>query len=170
MCSGRASPSASQRSSPPPGVAASPSDTIRRCGRAPLQSRASPRGEKVVAGSPSVGSQRTYALLGYLRLDRNIFPAIEDLQDREELRVAGRVEFKRFWSAFASAVLDLTNRREDPLSLADGFDPVRHRVGVQYEDDCLRAGITWRRDYQDTGDARRGNSFLLSLAFTNLGR
>ena len=118
----------------------------------------------------TIGSRTTYALLGYLRLDRNIFPAIEDLQDREELRVAGRVQFKRFWSAFASGVIDLTNRREDPLSLADGFDPVRHRVGVQYEDDCLRAGLTWRRDYQDTGDARRGNSFLLTLAFTNLGR
>ena len=30
--------------------------------------------------------------------------------------------------------------------------------------------LTWRRDYQDTGDARRGNSFLLTLAFKNLGR
>ena len=118
----------------------------------------------------TVGTRSTYLLVGYLRLDRNIFPAIEDLQDREELRVGGRVQFKRFWSAFASAVVDLTNRAEDPFSLADGFDPVRHRIGVQYEDDCLRAGLTWRRDYQDTGDARRGNSFLLTLAFTNLGR
>ncbi|WP_419808226.1 LPS-assembly protein LptD [Sphingomonas sp.] len=118
----------------------------------------------------TIGSRSTYALIGYLRLDRNIFPAIEDLQDREELRVAGRVQFKRFWSAFASGVIDLTNRAEDPLSLADGFDPVRHRVGIQYEDDCLRLGATWRRDYQDTGDARAGNAFLLTLAFTNLGR
>ena len=118
----------------------------------------------------SVGSRSTYALVGYLRLDRNIFPAIEDLQDREEARVAGRVQFKRFWSAFGSAVIDLTNRSEDPLSQSDGFDPVRHRLGVQYEDDCIRLGITWRRDYQTNGDARKGNSFLLTLALTNLGR
>lgn len=118
----------------------------------------------------TVGSQSTYLLLGYIRLNRDIFPAIEDLQDREEARVAGRVQFARFWSAFASAIVDLTDRREDSLSVADGFDPVRHRLGVQYEDDCLRLGITWRRDYQDTGDARSGNSFLLTLAFTNLGR
>lgn len=118
----------------------------------------------------TVGTRTSYALVGYLRLDRNIFPAIEDLQDREELRLAGRVQFKRFWSAFASVVIDLTDRAEDPLSLADGFDPVRHRVGVQFEDDCLRLGLTWRRDYQDTGDARAGNAFLLTLAFTNLGR
>jgi len=118
----------------------------------------------------TVGSRSTYALVGYLRLNRDIFPAIEDLQDREEVRVAGRVQFARFWSAFGSSVIDLTDRTEDPFSLADGFDPVRHRVGVQYEDDCLRLGLTWRRDYRNTGDARRGNSYVLTLALTNLGR
>ncbi|WP_410482770.1 LPS-assembly protein LptD [Sphingomonas sp. A2-49] len=118
----------------------------------------------------TIGSRSTYILAGYLRLNRNIFPRIEDLQDREEARVAGRVQFARFWSVFGSAVVDLTDRSEDPLSLANGFDPIRHRLGVQYEDDCLRLGATWRRDYQDTGDARSGNSFLLTLALTNLGR
>ena len=71
---------------------------------------------------------------------------------------------------FGSISIDLTDRAEDALSLADGFDPVRHRLGVAYEDDCLRLGVTWRRDYERTGDARSGNSFLLSLAFKNLGR
>ncbi|MEA1084561.1 LPS assembly protein LptD [Sphingomonas sp. CD22] len=118
----------------------------------------------------TVGSRSTYILAGYLRLNRNIFPAIEDLQDREEVRLAGRVQFARFWSVFGSTVIDLTDRSEDPQSLSDGFDPIRHRLGVQYEDDCLRLGMTWRRDYQDTGDARSGNSFLLTLALTNLGR
>jgi LPS-assembly protein len=46
---------------------------------------------------------------------------------------------------------------------------VRHRLGIAYEDDCLTLGITWRRDYQDSGDARRGNSFLLRLVLRNLG-
>ncbi len=118
----------------------------------------------------TIGSRSTYVLAGYLRLNRNIVPAIEDLQDREEARVAGRVQFARFWSVFGSAIVDLTDRREDPQSFSDGFDPIRHRLGVQYEDDCLRLGATWRRDYQDTGDARSGNSFLLTLALTNLGR
>ena len=118
----------------------------------------------------TIGSRQTYVLAGYLRLNRNIFPAIEDLQDREEVRLAGRMQFARFWSVFGSTVIDLTDRSEDPQSLSDGFDPIRHRLGVQYEDDCLRLGMTWRRDYQDTGDARGGNSFLLTLALTNLGR
>lgn len=118
----------------------------------------------------TVGTRGTYALLGYLRLDRDIQPANEDLRDREEVRVAGRIQFARFWSAFGSAVVDLTNRDEDVLSVADGFDPIRHRLGVEYEDDCIRLGFTWRRNYRRTGDARAGNGFLLTLALTNLGR
>ncbi|SFP37572.1 LPS-assembly protein LptD [Sphingomonas rubra] len=117
----------------------------------------------------TVGSRSTYALIGYLKLNRDI-DLVEDLRDREEIRLAGRVAFARFWSLYGSTVVDLTNRAEDPLSVADGFDPIRHRLGVQYEDDCLRLGLTWRRDYRQIGDARQGNNFLLSLAFKNLGR
>jgi LPS-assembly protein len=118
----------------------------------------------------TLGSRSTYVQLGYLRLNRNIGPALEDLRDREEARVGARVQLARFWSVSGSTLIDLTNANEDPLSLADGFEPVRHRLGVTYEDDCLRLGLTWRRDYATTGDARRGNSFLLGLAFKNLGR
>ena len=117
----------------------------------------------------TIGSRSTYVLAGYLRLDRNITD-LEDLRDREEIRLGGRVQIARFWSAFASAVIDLTDREEDPLSLADGFDPLRHRIGVQYQDDCLTLGFTYKRDYQNFGDARAGNSYLLTLAFKNLGR
>lgn len=118
----------------------------------------------------TVGSRDTYVQLGYLRLNRNIGPALEDLQDREEARMGARVQLARFWSVSGSILVDLTNRDEDILAQTDGFEPVRHRLGVSYEDDCLRLGLTWRRDYETTGDARRGNSFLLSLAFKNLGR
>jgi len=118
----------------------------------------------------TVGTKRTYLLFGYLRLNRNIAPTLEDLRDREELRLGARVGFARFWSIFGSTTIDLTDKNEDPQSLADGFEPIRHRLGVQYEDDCLRLGLTWKRDYQNTGDAKAGNSFLLTLAFKNLGR
>lgn len=118
----------------------------------------------------TVGTRSTFATIGYLRLNRNIGFALEDLQDREEARVGARVQIARFWSMFGSAVIDLTDREEDPASLASGFEPVRHRLGVEYEDDCLRLGVTWKRDYQTAGDARRGNSYLLTLALKNLGR
>ena len=64
----------------------------------------------------------------------------------------------------------LTSRREDPFSLSDGFDPIRHRLGIAYDDECIELGLTWRRDYETSGDARRGNSFLIRVALRNLGR
>ncbi len=118
----------------------------------------------------TVGSRSTYVQLGYLRLNRDIGSALEDLQDREEARVGARVQVAHFWSISGSALIDLTDRNEDILSQSDGFQPVRHRLGITYEDDCLRLGVTWKRDYETTGDAVRGNSFLLTLAFKNLGR
>ena len=117
-----------------------------------------------------IGGRQTYATIGYLRLNRDIDPAIEDLRDREEIRLGGRVKFANYWSIFGSTVIGLTGRQEDPLSMADGFEPVRHRLGVAYDDDCIEIGVTWRRDYETTGDFRRGNTFLFRVALKNLGR
>jgi LPS-assembly protein len=117
----------------------------------------------------TVGSAGTYAEIGYLRLDRNITAGIEDLKDREELRFAGRVAFARYWSLFGSGVFNLTDRAEDPLLGSDGFQPLRTRVGVAYQDDCLELALTWRRDYVATGDAEKGNTFELRFVLRNLG-
>lgn len=116
----------------------------------------------------TVGNERTYAEVGYLRLNRDI-TSVEDLQDREELRAAGRFAFARNWSVFGSTAINLTDRQEDPLNTSDGFQPLRTRLGVAYSDDCLELAITWRRDYVATGDAGRGNTFQLYLALRNLG-
>ena len=116
----------------------------------------------------TVGSRGTYVQVGYLKLNRDI-NTVEDLPDREELRFAGRVRVARYWSVFGSTIVDLTSCNEDPISTSNGFDPIRHRLGVAYDDDCLSFAVTWRRDYQPAGDARRGNTFLFRLAFRNLG-
>lgn len=118
----------------------------------------------------TVGTRGTYAVLGYSRLNRDIVQFGEDLQDREEARIGGRVAVAKNWSIFGSAIIDLTSKADDPLSISDGFDPIRHRLGIAYDDDCLSIAFTWRRDYIDTGDARRGNSFAFRIAFRNLGR
>jgi LPS-assembly protein len=115
-----------------------------------------------------VGSYKTYVEAGYLRLNRDITD-FEDLQDREELRIAARVAFADYWSVFGSGVVNLTDREEDPAFTSDGFDPLRHRLGVAYADECLEMSFTWRRDYVSTGDARRGNTFLVRFALKNLG-
>ena len=116
-----------------------------------------------------IGDAKTYAEVGYTKLDRDIAAGIEDLQNREEVRLAGRAAFATYWSLFGSAVVNLTDRSEDPTSGSDGFQPLRTRIGVAYEDDCLEISATWRRDYQATGDARKGNSFQLRFALKNIG-
>jgi len=116
----------------------------------------------------TVGSHKTYLEVGYLRLNRDI-NLIEDLQDREEVRLAGRVAFARYWSLFGSTVVNLTDREEDASFTSDGFDPLRTRLGVAYADECLEMSFTWRRDFFTTGDARRGNTFIVRFALKNLG-
>ncbi|MXP42680.1 LPS assembly protein LptD [Altererythrobacter soli] len=117
----------------------------------------------------TVGTDRTYIELGYLRLNRDIDLTFEDLQDREEMRAAARVAFADYWSVFGSAVVNLTDREEDPSFTSDGFEPLRTRLGVAYEDDCLEFGLTWRRDYIAVADARRGDSFRVFFSLKNLG-
>ncbi|MGB3798072.1 MAG: LPS assembly protein LptD [Alteraurantiacibacter sp.] len=117
----------------------------------------------------TVGSDRTYLEVGYLQLNRDIDFRLEDLQDREEIRLAGRVAFARYWSVFGSAVVNLTDRNEDPTQLADGFEPLRTRLGIAYADDCLEFGFTWRRDYIQLADAQSGSSFRLYFNLRNLG-
>jgi LPS-assembly protein len=117
----------------------------------------------------TIGSDKTYIELGYLRLNRDIDPSFEDLQDREELRVAGRVAFAKYWSIFGAAVVNMTNKEEDPSNTGDGFQPLRTRLGVAYSDDCLEFGVTWRRDYVQIADAKLGNSFQLYFSLKNLG-
>lgn len=123
----------------------------------------------------TIGTQRTYLEVGYLRLNRDInFNALsptapEDLRDREELRLSARVAFAKYWSLFGSGVFNLTNRDEDPTLGSDGFQALRTRLGAAYQDDCMEIAFTWRRDYVTTGDAQRGNTFQLHFALRNLG-
>jgi LPS-assembly protein len=118
----------------------------------------------------TVGTDLTYAQIGYLKLNRDISSAVEDLRDKEELRLAGRWQFHRFWSVFGSTVLDLTGKDEDPLSLADGYEPVRHRLGITYEDDCLELGVAWKRDYERIGEFKKGSTFSINFALKGIGR
>jgi LPS-assembly protein len=116
----------------------------------------------------TLGSDRTYVELGYLRLNRDI-DDFEDLRDREELRTAGRIAFSRYWSVFGSAVVNLTDQEEDPRFTSDGFEPLRTRLGIAYADDCLEFGFTWRRDYVEVADVEDGNSFRIYFSLRNLG-
>jgi LPS-assembly protein len=118
----------------------------------------------------TLGTNQTYVQLGYLRLDRNISADIEDLRDKEELRLAGRAKFLKRWAFFAATVFDLTSNREDPSTGADGFQPVRLRMGLNYEDECLDLGVSWKRDYERIGDFRKGSTVSFNISLKGLGR
>ncbi len=123
----------------------------------------------------TVGTDRTYFEVGYARLNRHISAALEDLQDSNELRAAGRIAFARYWSAFGSGVFDLSNTdllatTTTPATTAtNAFQPLRTRLGVSFQSDCFQFDMTWRRDYVTIGDAVRGSSFELRFSLKNLG-
>lgn len=115
----------------------------------------------------AVGTRRSFVSVGYLKFNRNI--DLEDLTDHEEVRAGARLAFGRFWALFGSAVVDLTSTAEDPLTVNDGFQPIRHRLGLSYSDECFDLSLSWKRNYVDNPNARRGNTFLFSVSLKNLG-
>ena len=78
----------------------------------------------------TMGSRSNYVVFGYSQLNRNI--QLEDLEDRSELRVGARVAFAQFWSAFGSAIVDVTpsehRARSAVRRLAADPPPRRHRI------------------------------------------
>ena len=119
--------------------------------------------------TPTIGNQSTYLELGYSKLNRNISATIEDLKDSEELRAAGRLAFARYWSLFGSGVVSINERANQNQAIGKDFQPLRTRLGVAYQDDCLELGLTWRRDFVTNGDAKKGDTFEVRFALRNLG-
>ena len=117
----------------------------------------------------TIGDHRTYLEIGYIALNRGIPLTYEDLQDSKELRASGRAAFAHYWSLFGSAIVNLTTKADDPISGGNGFQMIRHRLGLAYTDGCLDLAVTWRRDYVTTGDAVRGNSYALTLSLRSIG-
>lgn len=115
----------------------------------------------------AIGSRQTFVSIGYLKYNRNI--NLEDLTDHEEIRAGGRLAFGNYWALFGSAVVDLTSKAEDPFTTNSGFQPIRHRLGVSYTDECFEFGVTWKRNYIDNLNARKGNTFQFTIKLRNLG-
>jgi LPS-assembly protein len=108
------------------------------------------------------------ASIGYSKLNRKI--AIEDLKDREELRLAGRVKVAKHWSITGSTIIDLTKLSPLPSgSRSDGFSFVRNNLGFEYEDECFLFGLRWRRNYTQQGDFKPGTTFILQLTLKTFG-
>jgi LPS-assembly protein len=117
----------------------------------------------------TLGSHQTYLEIGYIALNRSIPLTYEDLQDSKELRISARAAIAHYWSVFGSGIVNLTTLADNPTNGGNGFQMIRHRLGLAYTDGCLDLAVTWRRDYVTTGDAVRGNSYSLTLALKNIG-
>lgn len=113
------------------------------------------------------GTGSTYVTVGYTNLNRNIL--LEDLEDREELRVGARVQINKHWSVNGATILDLTSESQNPLTEADGFQPIRHSLGVAYEDECFKFSVTWRRRFTEDRDFERGSTIFFRFALRNVG-
>jgi LPS-assembly protein len=104
-----------------------------------------------------VGRKNWQISLGYSNLNRDI--AIEDLEDREEIRAAARVKLSRTWSLQGSSIYDV----------GSDFSPIRNSIGLLYEDECFVFGLTWRKNYTEDRDFRRGSTILFNIALKSLG-
>ena len=118
----------------------------------------------------TLGSDRDYVEVGYARLNGAIAAALEDIQDSDELRTAARFVIAGHWSLFGSGIFDLANNNLVPNGTNNKFQPLRTRLGASFNSDCFEFDVTWKRDYVSIGDAAKGNSFLLHIAFHNIGR
>jgi LPS-assembly protein len=105
-----------------------------------------------------VSTKNWQASLGYSNLNRNL--AIEDLEDREEIRAAARLRLTRRWSLTASTIYDIGN----------DFKPVRGSIGAAYEDECFIFGLTWRKNFTEDRDFRRGTTVLFNITLKTLGQ
>jgi len=117
----------------------------------------------------AVGSNRTYFEVGYVKLNRHFDSGIEDLQDSTEARASVRAAFTRYWSVFGSGIFDINDKSVVNGVTLDKFQPLRTRVGLSYNSDCLEFDVTWRRDYVTIGDVAKGSSFELHVSLKNLG-
>ena len=120
----------------------------------------------------TVGGDQTYAQIGYLRLNRDIDADVEDLRDKEELRLAGRFQVR---ALLVGVRLDRARPHRSGGRPADRWPTDSSRSGTgsasTYEDECLELGVSWRRDYERIGEFRQGQHISRSsVALKGLGR
>ncbi|WND02341.1 LPS assembly protein LptD [Temperatibacter marinus] len=80
-------------------------------------------------------------------------------ENREELRVSGRVQLKNKLWLSSSLVQDLTK----------GWDGVEYGAGIEFLDDCLSISLQYRKNYTRDRDIEPGNSIIFRIKLLNLG-
>ncbi|UTW53876.1 LPS-assembly protein LptD [Kordiimonas sp. SCSIO 12610] len=113
-----------------------------------------------------IGSRKTGLEVGYFRLDRELDltnpileNAVENRQDREELRLGLYYQINDNWRFTGTAIEDLTN----------GANGVEYEAGVSYIDECIEIGLQIRETFTQDRDIEPGTSILFRFKLLNLG-
>ena len=118
----------------------------------------------------TVGSDRTYVEVGYLQLNRDIDFRLRGLAgSRGNARWPARVAFARYWSVFGSAVVNLTDRNEDPTLDCRRVRAAAHPAGHRLCGRLPRIRLDLAARLHPAGDAQSGSSFRIYFNLRNLG-
>ncbi len=107
-----------------------------------------------------VGPPRFKVTAGYLDLKAGAddFDNITPLTPREEIRAGAVYRITGRWTLTGDHVRDL-----------DRGKPISTRIGVTYEDECLRLGIAYNRLFTRDRDIEPSTSIILKISLKNLG-
>lgn len=95
--------------------------------------------------------------VGYYKLNRN--RQIEELEDREEIRIHGTWTIKNNWQLFGDITRNLTSKGS---TISQG-------LGVMYVDDCVELSFSWRKSFTSDRDIVPGTSLHFRIKLKHLG-
>ncbi len=103
------------------------------------------------AGVPLFRATATYT---FLDTEEGAFVDVP----REEIVFGASSQFTEYWLATTSFRRDLEENENRSIG-----------AGLYYGDECFQFGVTWLRDLTEDRDREGGDSFLITIAFRNLG-
>ena len=95
--------------------------------------------------------------VGYYQLNRG--SDFIGLEDREEIRVAASYEVKDSWTVYGDVIRNLST----------GDDPIAHKLGLRYRDECLEFSLAWRKTFTTDRDILPGSSIMFRINLKHLG-
>lgn len=104
-----------------------------------------------------IGNQYNALTIGYVKLNRDL--DIEDLPNREEIRLSAQVRLSQRWLLRGGTIQDLSQ----------GRDSISQSVGVVYQDECLEFRLNYRKNFTADRDFEPGTTITVNVKLRNLG-
>lgn len=106
-----------------------------------------------------VDARATYGPLsgsiGYAFFDRSLSAA---LGEREEVTGTASYQMTDFWRIYGSTRRDL-----------EGQQTLSNNIGIEYQDECLTAGLAFNQSFTRDRDIEPENSLMFTIVFKHLG-